>query len=970
MLGLVRLAYKRLFSQFGLMACLALGIAIAVALASAIPAFSYAVQLHILDKSIEAKGDEPRLPPFAFLSAYFGANPMTWEEYQSDDKFVKAQVPGLMGLPITRTVQYVHSPRMRLFPPNGDNQYGSQKQIGSQQLGFITGVLDHISLVGDAPKVRDDGIIDVLVYTELANQAGLQIGERYIIYLPEFKGQPEVILNIRISGIWVEKNAQEDYWFYRPGSFGGTLLVDPAAYEKDIAPAIVHDVAFSLWYYIADGRTINPESGTAMLERMKEFDRALDKQHKGLTVRLSPEGALRQFTRAANELTLLLVIFSVPLVAVALYFIVMVAGMVVRQQEAEIAVLRSRGASTGSIALLYVIAGVSLGVVALALGLLGGLGLAALMTRLKSFLQFSNDAALLVQPAPQYWRFGIGAAVLSVILSLLPALAAANRNILVFRTSQSRGGRPFWQRIFLDVFLLAAAGFIYYQMRVSGGTLLPANIRTVISSNANGVGDPFGDPVRFLAPVLLLTATALTLVRFFPIIMRVLAWLAGRLPVNTSILLALRSLARAPGNYTGPLLLLIFTIGLAVFSASIAQTLDRHLIDNTYFQVGADVRLIETGYSNKSTTNQFGQAVAPSGGGLLGSDSSGDGSGSAGEEPTYYTFVPVEGHLEIPGVRAVTRVGRYDAEPRVQPAPVSAQFIGVDRDTFGSVSYFRNDFASSNLGDLLNKLALDRSAVLISSDFAASTRLRVDEPLVTSVKTQAGNTVITLTVAGTFSMFPNDNTKKAKTEFMIGNLDYLFEEMGTPVPYDVLMRTESNIVMDDLIDQAGSLGYFVLSGKSARTIIQDVQALPQRQGVFGVLSAGFIAASLLTLLGFVLAALISFRQRAIQLGMLRTIGLSAEQTGTYIVLEQSMLIVLGALAGSGLGVLVSRLFIPFMQVGGTVVGNALPFDIRIAWSDIVYIYAALGLGLLFALGFMLWSLRRMKAFEAVKLGAT
>ena len=342
---------------------------------------------------------------------------------------------------------------------------------------------------------------------------------------------------------------------------------------------------------------------------------------------------------------------------------------------------------------------------------------------------------------------------------------------------------------------------------------------------------------------------------------------------------------------------------------------------------------------------------------------------SSGEEPTYYTFVPVEGHLQIPGVRTVSRVGRYDATPSINPAPTAAQFIGVDRETFGSVSYFRNDFASDNLGGLMNRLAMDRSAVLISNDLSASARLRVGDLFATAVKTQAGPTVITLTVAGTFNMFPNDNTKKSKTEFLIGNLDYLFETLGTPVPYDVLLSTEPNIVLDDLIDQAGSQGYYILSGKNARTIIQEGQALPQRQGVFGVLSAGFISASFLTLIGFVLAAMISFRQRAIQLGMLRTVGLSAGQTGTYIVLEQSLLIVLGALAGSGLGVLVSRMFIPFMQVGGNVAGNALPFDIRIAWSDIAYIYAALGLALLGALGFMLWSLRRMKAFEAVKLGA-
>jgi putative ABC transport system permease protein len=91
--------------------------------------------------------------------------------------------------------------------------------------------------------------------------------------------------------------------------------------------------------------------------------------------------------------------------------------------------------------------------------------------------------------------------------------------------------------------------------------------------------------------------------------------------------------------------------------------------------------------------------------------------------------------------------------------------------------------------------------------------------------------------------------------------------------------------------------------------------------------------------------------------------------GFFIALEQVLLIGLGALAGSLLGVLVSQLFIPFMQVGGSLANTIPPFVVRIAWRDLLLIYASLGVALIVALSIMLVSLRRLKAFEAIKLGA-
>jgi len=969
--GLLRLSLQRMFSQIGLAACLALGIAVAVMLASAIPMFSNAVQLRVLQNRVEEGEANARRPAFAFMIGYYGSinGAVDYSDYQKDDAFVTRRFPELLQLPITQTVRYVHTPKYRLFPAGKTTTYiNSNTQLEWVSVGAITDFERHAQVFGRLPLKRSDGVIEALAYVQLANEVGLQAGEDYVLYAAAEKGQPGIQQTIHVSGIWAEKDANDPYWFYRPDAFSDNLIVSPDVYATQIAALIPADTELSLWYFLADGSTLDPERVLPLLGRLGRLGAELNTQRTGLAVRVSPVQALQRYVSATNELTLLLAIFSVPLLAVVVYFVIMVAGMVVREQEGEIAVLRSRGASAFSIASLYLVQSFIIGLISFGLGMLGGYALSATMTRLVSFLTLGSDPVLPVTVTSQALRFGVGAALAAMLAALLPAVAAARRTIVGYRSSQSRTMRPpLWQRMYLDVLLLIAGGYVYFQLRQSGGLLL-ANVTDARAA------DPFNDPVRFLVPVLMLAAAALLLVRFFPLLMRALAALARTLPVGTASLLALRSLARASGAYTGPLLLLIFTMGLAVFSASIALTLDRHLTDATYFRVGADARLTETGDSNKPST-AFGGGPIGIGAGNAGGGASDTAQGAAAEDTAqFYTFVPVQEHLRIPGVLRATRVGAYDVRTTAnladQTKPV---FIGVDRVDFQQTAYFRDDFASQPLGALMNQLAADPSAVLVSRDFLRRNQLRVGEPLRVDIDAPGagdGRTSrpISLTVAGTYDLFPMP-TSSDKQEMFIGNLDYLFENAGTALPYDVLLSLAPGTALDKVVDQAGTLGFLVLGGDDAQAIIRDAQARPERRGIFGLLSAGFIAASLLTIVGFVLSAIITFRSRRIQLGMLRTIGLSAPQLGIYIALEQVMLIGLGALAGSVLGVAVSQLFIPFMQVGGTLATAIPPFIVRIAWRDLTLIYASLGVALAIALVIMLVSLRRLKAFEAVKLGA-
>jgi len=148
------------------------------------------------------------------------------------------------------------------------------------------------------------------------------------------------------------------------------------------------------------------------------------------------------------------------------------------------------------------------------------------------------------------------------------------------------------------------------------------------------------------------------------------------------------------------------------------------------------------------------------------------------------------------------------------------------------------------------------------------------------------------------------------------------------------------------------------------------QRRPERQGLFGVLSVGFMAAALLTVLGFLLYAFFSFRRRFIELGILRAVGLSAGQMTAFLAWELAFLILVGAAAGTGLGAWVSYLFIPYLQVGAGPSARIPPYVVEIAWPAIIRIYALFGLLFVAALAVLVALLLRMKIFQAVKLGET
>ena len=953
------IAIRRLLAQRGLAAATVLGLVVAVSIVMSIPLYTDAVYYKILQEELtDTTESSLQRPPFAFLFRYVGAvkGLIELDDVLQVDDYLTNQAPARLGLPHQETVRYMRTDNFRLFP-TADLAYADTKDpLEWVSFAFSSDLENRIEMVdGRFPAVAgadQDNIVEVIVQEEAAERLGLQLDEEYVTFRTSKEASARnVQFPIRIVGFWRALDPDDDYWFYRQSVFEKQLMVPEGTFVTRIAPMMDDEIAQALWYLLMDGSRINTDDVGSLVARINMVVQRSNALLPDTRLEYSPFDALQSYRRSSQVLNVLLYAFSIPIIGLLLAFIGVVVGLSVERQRNEIAVLRSRGATVTQVLGIALLQAVILGALALGAGFFVSQFIAQVIGSTKSFLNFTatNDIRVLVTMTAL--RFGFFAVVVVVIAQVVPSIGAAKHTIISYKQERARTLRPpWWQRAWLDILLLIPAGYGAYLLRQQGS----------ISGGGSGAsGGPFDNPLLFLVPALVTLALTLFLLRILPKLMAALAWLAAH-GNSIGFLLASRYLARDPGFYTAPLVLLILTLSLSIFTASLAVTLDNHLMDQSYYKIGADVQLTELGVFNDSEEGD--QSGFP---GTLTTQSD-----EESEIPeARWVFIPVSEHLNVPGIEGAARIGQYNARLRVQDSQQDATFIGIDRIDFPKASYWRRDFAPASLGALMNALAVAPNGILLPREFMADNAIRVGDPIQVQLNTYSYGADMLMTVVGELDYFPTWYEEE-DGPLIVGNLDYLFEQMGGQVPYTVWAKADPSIDYEQMVTDLRGLDLRVVDWRAARPAIQAEQALPARQGLFGVLSVGFLAAALLTVLGFLLYALFSFQRRFIELGTLRAIGLSPGQMTAFLAWELLFLILLGIIVGTLLGILISQIFIPYLQVGDSITDLVPPFLVMIAWPAITRIYALFGLLFAVALTVLAVLLLRMKIFQAIKLGET
>ena len=952
--AVVVIAIKRLLAHHGLALATLMGLVVIIALVMSIPLYAEATYYRVLSEGLFSSTPQYRgmviRPPVALLLRYSGSftAPKEWEDIGPLDTYFDAQVYRDLKLQPSPNL-----PSVRLFNTGTFGLFAAQDagKVTDIQPAYRIGLAcighpeQHLAITeGEFPAhtTNSEGPFDVVISKFIADKMGVQLGETYIAYdlraMNRYEADPAKF-EMRVTGIWEPVDPRAEFWEYSQIAIDNIFFVSETTFANRISPVLDDEVYQALWYLPMDVEEIYVSDVEPLLTRIERLRRTVSSILDGTILDKDSVKVLERYQEAANGLTALLFAFSVPIISLIVVFVVLVVSLTVEQQRNQIAALRSRGATATQVSSITALESGALGMVALVVALPVSLLLAYTIGQVRSFLDFTLATDLRLGMTWGTARFGIIAMLVTIIAQVIPVLGAARHTIVTYKHERARALRPpWWQRVWLDVWLLIPAAYGTYLLRQQGS--LTPSTETMVS-------DPLQDPLLFLVPALSLFALALIILRVIPWLMKVLVWLSAQTR-SVGFLLAARQLSRAPGVYAAPLGLIILTLSLATYTASLSATLDNHLHDQQSYWVGADVSLIDAG----DEAGRSNPMIPP----------------NLDDDKTRWHFLPVTEYRTLPGVEASARSGSYRARVQTGRGFEDGAFIGVDRVDFPQVAFWRADFADASLGELMNQLAITEDGVLLPRDFMETHFFHIGDTINVIVSAYDTSVTLPFKVAGSFDYFPTWYPDTGP--LVVGNLDYFFMYAQGQLPYRVWLNTKPDVDYDQLEMEMSKKNLEAQNMLVSSERILDAQRQPERQGLFGFLSVGFGAAAVLTALGFVLYALFSFRRRAVELGVLRAVGLSTRHMTSFVAWELAFMLITGSVAGTGLGIWASHTFVPYLQIGTDAMAYTPPFVVEIAWPAIVRLYVLFAVLFIVALGALVRSLVKMKLFQAIKMGET
>ncbi len=601
-------------------------------------------------------------------------------------------------------------------------------------------------------------------------------------------------------------------------------------------------------------------------------------------------GTLERFQNRVDVALIPVTILMIEAVALILFFISMMAELLVERQSDAIAVLRSRGASRRQVFGSFVTQSLGLGLVAIVLGpllallavyllaqrILGNLGQSALNT-----LTSDPQGTLLL-----LLTYAAIAVLIAILAMSLSTYRAVGFDVLALRRASARSStRSLWQRFNLDIVaaVIAIAGYVIslYLNTLPG---LDAQTRVLVQS-----------PLALIAPTFLLLAGILVLLRIFPQLLRLGATLATR-GRGASAVLALGQMSRAPQQSVRMALLLALATAFAIFSLVFTASQAQRILDVAAYQTGADF---------------------------------------SGSIPDAITAQDVaHDRIALKNIRGVTSVTlgytRHATMVGQDTSPVEIR--AVDADTFAQSATWSD--TSTPLAPLMQQLSARRFRAQVSNILPAVVDALTWKRLGLSVGTlfslQAAP--VTDTSDGNISFIAiaevqhiptiNDSLEPGDSngsplaggvivDFRSYQVAYkVASKQPLPINYVWLRTSDDATAVANVRNALTKNTPQVSPLLDRRAIVAALSSDPLTLDLIGELALAASTALLLALLGNLLASWLSARNRVTNFALLRALGTGPRQVATVLTWEQGITYVTALVLGVLFGGLLALTVIP------------------------------------------------------------
>jgi hypothetical protein len=466
---------------------------------------------------------------------------------------------------------------------------------GITRLAAFEGLERHATLTaGRWPEAGHDPV-EVAMSTGAVAALGAEVGAT--LALQAERGS--TALTVVVAGTWTPAS-DDAYWLGAPldldGVAAGSRVTEYGPLVVAFDDLMSHGppgTATLEWRALPDLDGLRADDLDATIADLRAFPARLraalprDQQAEATTELPEVLTAMSRSIVVSRSGVLLL---SLQFAVLAAYAVILVAGVIVERRRAQVALLRSRGATSVHLVAMAVAEGVLLAATAALVAPL----VAVLVVRLLGSVEPLSASGIVADVPIGRTTVVVTAlaAAASVVALSLPTVTSVASLAGVRAALARQGGRTLPQRLGIDLALLILAGVALWQLRLYGAPLV-----------RNARGELGIDPLLVAAPAIGLVAGAVLAIRLVPRLGEVAEGLLVR-RAGAVAPLGGRQLARRPLSYSRSALLLMLAVSLGTFALAQSATWSRSQEDQAAYQAATDLRLVVSGFPDVPTWAQ------------------------------------------------------------------------------------------------------------------------------------------------------------------------------------------------------------------------------------------------------------------------------------------------------------------------------------------------------------------------------
>lgn len=934
-----------------------LGLLIAVSLVSSIPMYTSGVMQKLLIRELEDHQVKTNEFPGIFTFSESFTSPKTENPAET---FLKVEQIGReathnVGLPILAELTMISSVPLKTTYYDEAMRESAPSQRDSKFL-MISGLEDHIEIIdGRLPNDEMvDGVIEVLVSEDALQRRNMVINTPFIV------SNSEHDVEFVINPVGVFRPKEDDvFWTLIPRSLGQDFIVSETWFRNELLENYEELLWVGRFSTAFDYYEITDEHFSGLLTLAGRI-RAQIRNVKEVDVlfEFPISSILRSYDKKVSQMTTMLWSLNVPVLIMLAIYLYMISQLIVNRQLNEIAVLYSRGASRWQILLIYFLEITILGLIAFAIGPYIGLQLCKVLGASNGFLEFVQRSALPVELTSKAFQYAAITVAISIIMIMIPVFRSSGQSIVHRKQSQAAraDGKFRWYLVIFELAILGFAIFELYSFNKRRDQLVELDIDT---------SELMIDPQLFFLPALFIIGVALIVLRIYPWILKLIFKIGERI-WSLSLYSSFLQVGRSSKQYQFLMMFLVMTIGMGVFSASAARTINTNLEEQILYANGADIRLQTRWQSN---------LPPPSMGPGFESPDQERRDELPGEEEVVYTEPPFEPIANLPYIESTAKVFN---KPNVTVTHEDrtlnyTQLMAIETKDFGETAWFKDSLMPRHWYEYLNLMAKDPTAVLISEYVAEELGVKPGDIITI---TWNGIDTAEFIVYGIIEYWPSFNPlakvpvgrdEEVPASLIVAHLPYVQMMLGLE-PYEVWIKLEpdtSRMAFYEAIEEAGILVEYMSDVGPQITELKNSALL---LGVNGAMTMGFLVSLLISLIGFLLYWILTMQSRTLQYGIYRAMGISMFSIIGMLITEQIFTSGIACILGMIIGGVTSLLYVPLFKISLNIDKMVPPFRAVANASDEMKIYIFTIAMLVIGSAILIGYLRRIKIAQAIKLG--